>query len=373
MSARDTKYGLRRQSGLSMIELLVAMVISLLLLAGVVQIFTSSKSTYRTQEALSRIQENARFAIDFVNRRVRLAGYMGCLSVGSSIFESMLNDETSFALDFENAVGGFEANDTNPGTTYAITATNPAPSATAGDWTPALDADLVGRVLPGTDVIVIRNASVDSFPLVSPFNNGAQVFVESPNDFARGEILIATDCVKSTAFQATNVSDVGFGTNVAHSSAAMTPGNADPTWPIPAQQYGAGSEIMRAETTVYYIGRSASGVPALFQRQLTRISDTESALVSQELVENVENMQVVYGEDTNADGSADTYVSADAVGDWQAVVSVRVAFLLRSGEQVRFETDTGTYATAGTTLDPVDDRRLREVASTTVTLRNRIR
>ena len=377
MTAYRTLAPVRRQHGLSIVELMVAMVISLMLLAGVVQIFTSSKATYRTQEALSRLQENARFAVDFVNRRVRLGGYMGCLSTGNSSFESMLKDDASgnplFAFDLGTAIEGFEATGTDATDTYAITATNPAPASSAAGWSPALDADLVGRVLPGTDVIVIRNASTTSYPLVSPFNDSAQIFASKPNDFAKGEILIATDCVKSTAFQSTNVTDVGFGTNITHSSASLTPGNKTPVWPIPAHQYGAGSELMRAETTVYYIGQGASGVPTLFQRQLTRISDTESALVSQELVEGVESMQIAYGEDTNGDGAVDSYVSADAVGDWTAVVSVRIAFLMRSNEQVRVDTDSGAYAVAGTTLNPVDDRRLREVVSTTVTLRNRLR
>lgn len=370
---------MHRQRGLSIVELMVAMLISLLLLAGVVQIFVSSKSTYRTQEALSRLQENARFAVDFVNRRVRLAGYMGCLSTGNSSFESMLNDDGSgnplFAFDLGTAIEGFEAAGTDATDTYAITATNPAPASSAAGWSPALDADLVGSVLPGTDVIVIRNASTTSYPLVDPFNNSAQIFVAKPNDFVAGEILIATDCVKSTLFQTDNVTDTASGTasNVVHSGKVMNPGNVMPVWPIPAQQYGAGAEIMRAETTVYYIGQGASGVPTLFQRQLTRISDTESALVSQELVEGVESMQIAYGEDTNGDGAVDSYVSADAVGDWTAVVSVRIAFLMRSNEQVRVDTDSGAYAVAGTTLNPVDDRRLREVVSTTVTLRNRLR
>lgn len=360
-----------RQQGLSIVELMVALVISLMLLAGVVQIFTSSKSTYRTQEALSRVQENARFAIDFVNRRARLAGYMGCLSVGNSNFNSMLNSDTAFAFDLGTAIEGFEANGTGATSTYNISGTDPAPSTTATDWSPTLDADLVGRVLPGTDVLVIRNASTTSYPLVSPYNDSAQIFVSTPNDFAVGEILIATDCVKSTVFQATSINTSG--SNITHSSASLTPGNATPVWPTPAQQYGAGAELMRAETTVYYIGQGASGAPTLFQRQLTRVSSSSSALVSQELVEGVESMQVVYGEDTNGDGAADAYVSANAVGDWDAVVSVRIAFLLRSGEQVRTVADDGTYTAAGTTLNPVDDRRLREVATTTVTLRNRVR
>ena len=51
-----------RQSGLSLVELMIAITLSLLLIAGVLQIFLSSKQTYSTNNALSRVQESGRFA-----------------------------------------------------------------------------------------------------------------------------------------------------------------------------------------------------------------------------------------------------------------------------------------------------------------------
>ncbi|MEN8762921.1 MAG: prepilin-type N-terminal cleavage/methylation domain-containing protein, partial [Thiogranum sp.] len=53
----------QRSCGFSMVELMVAMTISLLLMAGVVQIFGSSKASYVMQEGTSRLQENARFTL----------------------------------------------------------------------------------------------------------------------------------------------------------------------------------------------------------------------------------------------------------------------------------------------------------------------
>jgi len=51
-----------RQQGLTLVELMIAMVIGLILIAGVIQIFLSSQQAYRTQESMSRIQESGRFA-----------------------------------------------------------------------------------------------------------------------------------------------------------------------------------------------------------------------------------------------------------------------------------------------------------------------
>lgn len=67
---------LSKQRGLSIVELLVALVISMLLLTGVVQVFFSSKQTYASNEAASRLQENGRFALEFVAQSARHAGYV---------------------------------------------------------------------------------------------------------------------------------------------------------------------------------------------------------------------------------------------------------------------------------------------------------
>lgn len=66
---------LSRQNGFTIVELMVAMVISLILLAGVSQIFLSNRETYRVQSSLSRLQENARFAIDLLRSDISMAGF----------------------------------------------------------------------------------------------------------------------------------------------------------------------------------------------------------------------------------------------------------------------------------------------------------
>ncbi|WP_412852282.1 PilW family protein [Ectothiorhodospira shaposhnikovii] len=69
----------RRETGLSLVELMVAMVIALIITAGIIQLFLGTQQTYRLQQQLSVIQENARFATDEISRDVRMAGFVGCL------------------------------------------------------------------------------------------------------------------------------------------------------------------------------------------------------------------------------------------------------------------------------------------------------
>ncbi|MGI0117280.1 PilW family protein [Zooshikella sp. RANM57] len=66
---------LKKQSGLSLIELMIALVLGLLLLAGVLQVFLGSSQTYRLTGDLARAQENGRFALDMLTRDIRMAGY----------------------------------------------------------------------------------------------------------------------------------------------------------------------------------------------------------------------------------------------------------------------------------------------------------
>jgi type IV pilus assembly protein PilW len=66
----------QQQLGLSLVELMVALVLGLVLMSGVIQVFLSSRQTYSTNEAVSRMQENGRFALEFISRSARLAGYV---------------------------------------------------------------------------------------------------------------------------------------------------------------------------------------------------------------------------------------------------------------------------------------------------------
>jgi type IV pilus assembly protein PilW len=68
-------------SGFSLIEIMIALAVSLILLAGVFTIMSSSKKTYALQAELAKLQENARFAMEEIAYGVRMAGYAGCSSI----------------------------------------------------------------------------------------------------------------------------------------------------------------------------------------------------------------------------------------------------------------------------------------------------
>ena len=71
-----------RQRGLTLVELMVSVAISLVILSALTYIYVSSRGAYRANEALARVQETGRFALEWLTRDIRQAGYFGCLSRG---------------------------------------------------------------------------------------------------------------------------------------------------------------------------------------------------------------------------------------------------------------------------------------------------
>lgn len=357
------------QTGFTLVELMVSLVLALVLTAGIIKVFSGNRVTYEFNQGLSRIQENARFALDHISYNTRLAGYKGCIS-DVAIYNN-LNAPNPFRDDVENGIQGFDANGTADGEAYSAASTDPTASNDASAWTPALPADLVGRIVPGSDAVVIRSIAGAGMALVSPFTNASQIFVAPGHDFVEGEILVVSDCQKASIFQVTNINNTPSHNLVHSNDNSYSPGNALPNWP-PEQDYGLGAEVARLQAHAFYVGVGANGRPALFQLRLGLQGAGTSAFAPEELVENVESLQVRYGLDTDNDESIDNWVSADAVGDWMEVISVEVTLLARAPEEYGTETDSAVYTLGAMTFNPVDDRRLRQVFSTTIGVRNRL-
>jgi len=69
---------LQKQLGATLIEVMLVCALSIFLIAGLIQIFLTTKKTFTAQAALAEIQENARFAIHFLQQNIRIAGYAHC-------------------------------------------------------------------------------------------------------------------------------------------------------------------------------------------------------------------------------------------------------------------------------------------------------
>ena len=372
--------GRRGEHGLSLVELMVGMVLGLLLAGAVLQVYLSTKMTFNTQDQKSVLEESGRYALDVVARDVRMAGLTGCSSrfmpgTAPMPVRNHLNGGGAFPYQFTVAVSGFEAQGSGPSAVVALGATNPAPG---GNWNAMLPAGIAALAVPGSDVLVLGGLSAQTWPLVDPFSQGAQIFVQSGNDFVGGDVLFVTDCAQGSVFHATNVVTAGGRTNITGARGGLAaPGNSDP---ISEQgpnggAFRQGAMAARAVSLAYFIGRGVNGTPALYRASL--LPDPANAVArvlrTEELITDIESMQLLYGVDTDGDFDIDAYRTAATVGaDWDQVRTVRVALLARADSATLTSSDAATYALLGTTVDPVDDRRQRRVFEVTISLRNRL-
>lgn len=410
---------MHRQIGLSLIELMIALVIAALLTLGMIQIFVGSKVAYQVQEGLSRIQENGRFSLQYLEKNARLAGYMGC---GSDLVRvpqpengtanGMPVDPTTpnYPFDtrfinhlvangsatppeyrFQRPIEGFNAN-AEPADTAPVLGG-------AGDWTPGLPPSLDGKVVSGSDVLVLRIFSEESTPVAGYFSNAGTFSVADPNFVKAGSIYGIENC---------GGGNISYG--YSEIFAAATSGGGAVTAPlgglnvltVPAApgltwNHGIGfsrpidnainASVHEAQYLAIYVGlrTEADGTqqPALYVARFKGGGlDTVSA---DEIADGVENMQLLFGRDTSdpRDDAIDDYKTADEVITgagtpetqdmaWQTVINVRVGLLMRGQESNSGTSHDASYQVAGTAINPQNDHRIRQVYETTVTLRNRI-
>lgn len=345
----------RPERGFSIVELMVAMVISLVLFAGALSLYFNSKTTYTDNERVSRLQETGRITLDLLTRDIRATGYLGC-NRGIPEIESSLNNPDDLLWDFQRPIVGYDGGLDEDG----------VPIWTAGGGISDLDTDLVTSIAPGNDIIALRVPARQAPPFELAdlmADDSAVLTIEDPYPATNlpnaGDIFLVTDCVGAAVFQATAVN----GNELQHDVAGDSPGNVRANL---GYTFQSGAELVPILTNVYYIGSSESDdtVPSLWRRV--------GAANPEELLQGVEALQIVYGVDTTGDGTIDFYRTASAVDDWQEVIAVRIGVLVRTPAENNLDLDTRTYDVLGLTYDPdPDDRRQRMVLTTTVTLRNR--
>lgn len=353
-----------KQTGFSLVELMVALVIGLILLGGLFQIYRSNTQTNRMTESLSRLQENARFSVDLLSREIRMAGFMPCRDTGKTT--NVLNTISGGpASAFRGeAIEGVDGSGTNL----------PSFGTAAGD-----------RV-SGTDAFWIQGGGDRTFQVNKhqPSGSSASFFLKGIHDLQPGDIVMVCDTVQSSVFQITN-SNTSNQTIVHNTGSVVTPGNCvkqlgysvNPcTTPIP-YTYGSDAMIVQFRSIGYFIGVGSDGAtPALYRRELQR-SGTSVGYVTQQLVDGVENMQVQYGIDTDDDRVVERYVDVGSVSDWSQVVAVRLGLLVRSADEVASKQDDRTYYLAGTPIGTTTadshpkDKRLRLAFNMTIKIRNR--
>lgn len=378
-----------REAGVTLIELMVALAIGSLLMLGLVQVFAASRSAYVTAEGMGRVQENARFAIDYLQRDIRMAGHFGCVNDQAHWVKGAGDLVTHFgalgaadARNFNYSIKGYEATNTAPGQAVTI-------GAAAAGWSPALPGAIQAlNPLPGSDIITLRYLADEGVPVSNLAASGSNTLVSFPparsdaltdEGVAAPEMFGVADCARTDVFPRT-------ATNLA--GGTVTSGG-DSSFAARYTAQPSGQTVMyRAESIIYYVAAGASGEPALW-RARANSAGAYPVADREELVEGIESLQLLYGRDATAVISQATPPAGNITlqdtaqtlaanqNEWLRVGLVQVGILARSPNPA---STTGAEAAdrqprvLGVRFAPpaAEDARHRGSYEVTVALRNRL-
>jgi type IV pilus assembly protein PilW len=376
MNHRTYKVLREKQLGLSLIELMVALLIGLLLLGGLIQIFSSTRTNFRVQTSLNFMQENLRVAASEIGYSLRMAGHFHTIAqprtinvpTGTSLIGTVANTAATAQADVLSvgpsaatvdcgveswAVGlqGFEGAATDPTTggclpgympntdVFAVTYLRPLYTGPValGVLTPPVANQLYGLVFDIKDKEIgtsqgglIGTTAAD---LTAAITTAA--LYHDP-DTVQGKRAIARN---GTGDQAR-----------LKRTAAMMPLELE-------LYYIRACSVALADGTCAAAGAADGGRP---QPTLVRVRRNLNNMVREALVEGVEQMQIEYsasgcGRYMNAtavaawgagDGCSGTYTLA---GRWQRVLNARVQLVSRSNEIDPAVNDAGPYNLSGDT------------------------
>jgi type IV pilus assembly protein PilW len=322
--------GARAIRGVTLIELMVALVLGLIVAGAAMAVFITNRQTYIATESLGRLQEGARVAFELMSRDLREASTIPCSN------ETVLNNVVA-GTDWWAAKGaGTTANEQWEATSFL------------GYTSGSSDAiQLIAAVSPGVEPLVISAVT----------DGTADVPMNTTTGLASGDLLLACDYgydgtggvgsdargPSGTIFQGTTVASNA----IAHATSG-TPGNsvANALLAGTEPQLQANGIVSVLRPARWFIADNGNGGESLFR---SRLLNTAGALTvaNDEIVRNADDLDLMYLEDGGA-----AYVVAGSVTDWSKVKAVRIQLHL-----------TGT--------DRVDGAPIERTLEHVVTVRNR--
>jgi type IV pilus assembly protein PilW len=342
------------QGGFSLVELMIAMTLGLVLVAGVAALSQNSSQIYRALNGTSQQTENGRYALDILAEDLQHAGFFGVFAPSATAVlpaapPSPCSEDADEILN--NVANGFLLPVMGWNNPWAVA--------------PSLDGciDSAAKLVAGSDIVAIRRADTSFTDLASVSleknlgNTYIQTVKSDDSPYRVGICASATDCSGKTPADLFSLQKKN-----------------------PDTGANEIADIRRYHVHVYFIrpwSTEGDGIPTLVRSVLTN-SGTSPAMTTEALVEGVENMQLQYGLDDGTapgianDGTPDRYVDEPAdLAAWANVVTVRIGLLVRTLEPDPGYTDTKSYTLGeNNVIDPKNDHFRRHVFSSVVRLVN---
>ena len=336
MTIRNAKM-LHRQSGLTLVEIMVALAIGSFLIIGAVQIYNQSRQAFVVNESIARVQETAQFAMDTIEADLRMASNWGRNSRGLAVEgRSLIGDANPTGLTEPVGVNG------SCGADWAF---NLATAIDGTDNGYGLACAGIGGSVATSDVVTIRRATVQPSAL-----EDGRLQIQSTR--IQGE-LFESDVVPAAFVPVTNHPITGAPTSATHNLIVNS----------------------------YYVSPTSTlipGVPTLRRKTLT-VRAGAPFIEDQEVAPGVENIQLQLGIDVDEDNTVDRYVqpgddiynpSAAGYVPGARVMTARIWLVVRGVTTEFGLQDNRTYNPGNANLGTMNDSFRRLQVSKTLLLRN---
>jgi type IV pilus assembly protein PilW len=301
---------LSQMAGITLVELLVAITLSILMMTGAISIFLASKESFNVGEELSRVQENVRYISSRIIKDVTLAGYVGCTPFPEgkpladiSTVPGMIDADAEGQLgDFSKALIGGEA--VGPNNSDSLT---------------------VHFALANSAMPISRDNGF--FGGESELKGESESLHENVGEelYDGDEPIVISDCSNAIFTQLT-AQPTGGGT-------LGTTGISDGSFSL---RFGVNSPayLYKMDGVTYQLVTVGPDADSKYVSQLvaTRLSAPNNP---QPLIDGVEDLQVEYGVDLNDDLSAERYLNWDQIvaGNFQPQISsVRISVIMNGGK-----------------------------------------
>ena len=310
----------KTQQGFSLVEMLLAMVIGLVIMGGIMSVYTNTRDLQRSSEDQVNLVTDARYALETIGYDLRHAGVFGGTNISTLISCRMGDTACPATMPLATA------------DCHSEWYTNIEEPISGGEGVAPAGYTCILNHKPNTDVLVVRYA--DSNPVVT------------------------ADLVSGTAYVRSN-----------YLAGQLFTGTAEPV--IPGLPELTTNHLLYSRA--YYISdysiTPGDGLPSLRRVELMNGPQVQDQLI----LPGATNLQVQYGEDIDGDGAIDKFVNADAVTDFAKVYAVRLWVLIKT-ERDEEGLDTGrTYTIAGTSITTPNDGHRRLLISSVVKMRNMVK
>ena len=314
------------QRGFSVVELMIAMLLSVTLGAAIVTVFISNRHSFNQDENLARMQDDARHALREIAFEISMAGHYSELHIPEAI-----DVDGTLSIGTDCGPAGdvnwmYETFDIGTGNSLSLSAIDNANSAAV---VAAHSCFQAGELLDGTDVVSIKRVA------------GAEAAAP-----AAGSVYLRTNGTVGYFFNGPSPSAAPF---------ALTP-------PISDWQFRPSIYFVRP-----FANTPGDGVPTLCRKVLDGAGPN---MITECLATGIENLQIEYGIDTTGDGHPNLYLGDPNLAQMQGVVAARIFIVARTTEiDTRYVNDK-TYTVSNSPAFVPNDSFHRRVFSTSVTVHN---